>query len=221
MALKKNKIVLTALQLANKDGINSLSMRKLAGKLKIEAMSLYHHFKNKDEILNALVDHVFSLVEWPQDQTNWRTSLRDRCVSMRTVLNKNQWAVGLLESRRNPGLETLKHHDRMLGLFRQSGFSHALTAHSYVLLDSYIYGFVLQEHSLPVSNADDIPDVAESIFSTISPDKFPHFMEMTMKYYMKPGYSFAAEFEYGLDFILDGIEKRFNDERQQSKEISP
>lgn len=220
MAIKKEKVISVALQIANKDGISSLSMRKIAGKLKIEAMSLYHHFKNKDEILNALVDHVFSLISWTPDKSDWKKSVRERCVSFRKVLNKNPWAVGLMESRRNPGLETLKHHDQMLGLFRQSGFSRELTAHAYVLLDSYLYGFAVQEHSLPVSDSTDVAEVADSIFSQISPEMFPHFVEMTMNYYMKPGYSFAVEFDYGLDLILNGIDKKFNDEKNYSKELS-
>jgi AcrR family transcriptional regulator len=220
MALKKEKIITAAIQLANKDGIEALSMRKLAAKLKIEAMSLYHHFKNKDEILNALVDHVFSLIQWTPDASNWKTSVRKRCVSLRKVLNENAWAVGLLESRRNPGLETLKHHEMMLGQFRQSGFSRELTAHAYVLLDSYVYGFALQEHSLPVSNSEDISDLVGSIFSNLPADAYPNFIEMTSNYYMKPGYSFAAEFEFGLDLILDGLEKKFNDEKRNTKEIS-
>ncbi|MBL7554672.1 MAG: TetR/AcrR family transcriptional regulator [Bdellovibrionaceae bacterium] len=220
MAIKKEKIIAAAIQLANKDGLDSLSMRRLAAKLKIEAMSLYHHFKNKDEILNALVDHAFALIEWNADPSDWKQSLRQRCYSLRDVLKKNPWAVGLLESRRNPGLKTLKHHDQMLGLFLKSGFSHELTAHSYVLLDSYVYGFAVQERSVPVNDSNDISDMAESIFSGLSPETVPNMIEMITSYYTKPGYSFAAEFEYGLDVILNGIEKKYKDEKHKSKEIS-
>tara|TARA_B110001454_G_C12723340_1_gene436793 strand:- start:9914 stop:10576 length:663 start_codon:yes stop_codon:yes gene_type:complete len=219
MALNREKIIVAAIQLAKKDGLESLSMRKLASKLKIEAMSLYYHFKNKDQILSALVDHAFKLIDWKPDKNNWKTSARDRCVSLRKVLNANPWAVSLLDSRRNPGLETLKHHDQMLGLFRQNGFSLKLTAHAYAILDSYVFGFAVQENSLPVSNSDDIAEMSESIFSDMPPDFIPHMMEMTMNYYMKPGYSFAAEFDFGLDLVLDGIEKEFNEERQYSKEL--
>lgn len=220
MALKKEKIVMVAIQLANKDGLDSLSMRRLASKLRVEAMSLYHHFKNKDEILNALVDHAFALIEWNADPSDWKQSLRQRCHSLRNVLKQNPWAVGLLESRRNPGLKTLMHHDQMLGLFLKSGFSYALTAHAYVLLDSYVYGFAVQERSLPVSDSKDVSEMSDSIFSDLSPDTLPHMIEILTNYYTKPGYSFAAEFEYGLDVILDGIEKKYKDEKNKSKEIS-
>lgn len=220
MTLKRYKIINTAVQIANKDGLEALSMRKLASKLKIEAMSLYHHFKNKDEILSALVDYAFKKIDWTPDPGNWKNSLRERCSSLRLVLNQNPWAVGLLESRRNPGLETLKHHDQMLGLFLKGGFSHALTAHAYVLLDSYVYGFAIQEHSIPISDSQDISDMTESIFSGLSPETVPNMIEMVTNYYMKPGYTFAAEFEYGLDVILDGIEKKFKDEKPRSKEFS-
>jgi AcrR family transcriptional regulator len=195
-----------ATQLADEGGAASLTMRKLAERLNVEAMSLYHHVANKDEILDGLVDVVFSEIELPAD-LDWKTAMRRRAFSARAALARHPWAIGLLESRRNPGLATIRHHDWVLGCLRQAGFSVALTAHAYSLLDSYIFGFALQELNLPFDTTK-VPEVeARAILQQMPPEAFPYLTEMALEHVLQPGYAYANEFGFGLDLILDGLER--------------
>jgi hypothetical protein len=170
-------------------------------------MSLYHHVASKDEILGGLVDLVFAEIELPAGGPGWKAALRARAISARAALGRHPWALGLLESRPAPGPETLRHHDAVVGSLRRGGFSIAQAAHAYALLDSYIYGFALQEQSLPFDTAGPIDDVAEAFRRQLPADRFPHLTEMLLSHVMRPGYAFAKEFEFGLDLILDGLER--------------
>lgn len=192
--------------LAAHAGIESLSMRSLGRKLGVEAMSLYNHVRDKEDILDGLVDMVFSEIDVPTDG-DWRTAMRKRAVSARQVLLRYPWAIGLMESRHQPGPATLRHHDAVLGILRKAGFSLALAGHAYAVLDGYIYGFTLTELTLPFRNSKEIPKVAREIFEGITPGDYPHLAEMAMKQAMQPGYSYGDEFMWGLDLILDGIER--------------
>ena len=116
-------------------------MRSLAEKLGVKPMALYHHITNKNEILDGIVDVVFSEIDLPQADADWRSALRDRAMSARSVLRRHSWAAPLMESRTNPGPATLRHHDAVIGTLRRGGFSIQMTAHAYALLDSYVYGF--------------------------------------------------------------------------------
>jgi AcrR family transcriptional regulator len=195
-----------ALALADREGIASLSMRRLAEALGVEAMSLYHHVASKDEILGGLVDLVFEEIELPAGR-GWKAALRSRALSARAALARHPWALGLLESRALPGPATLRHHDAVVGCLRTGGFSVAGAAHAYALLDSYVYGFALQEQSLPFDTAGPIDDVAQAFRRQLPAGGFPHLTEMLLSHVMKPGYAFAKEFEFGLDLILDGLER--------------
>lgn len=206
MALTLEKIIRESVKIANKDGLHGLSMRKLAKRLNVEAMSLYNHVQHKDQLLDELVDFAFMKVEWQPDASDWRRSLHQRCVSLRQVLVKYPWAVGLLESRKTPGLQTLLHHDQVLGLMLESRFSFELAARTYAILDSYVYGFVLQEHTLAMSSSDEISAQAEAIFAKAKPGQLKNMITMTQNYYFKPGYSFSNEFEKGLGLILNSVQ---------------
>lgn len=205
--LKKQAILKKALGLADKEGIENLSMRKLAKSLNVEAMSLYHHFKNKEEILDGIVDIVFKEINWPADSSDWKLAMRERGIAARVVLKKHSWAVSLLESRTNPGPETLDHHNSVIGCFRNAGFTIAQAAHAYSLLDSYTYGFVMQEQNLPFENPEQIKAIGEAIMSNFPVGQYPYLLEMMHDHVFKPGYSYAGEFLVGLDIILDGIER--------------
>lgn len=206
--LSRTRVLGAALALADAGGAEALTMRKLAESLGVEAMSLYHHVANKDDILDGLVDQVFAEIEVPAPDGDWQSGMRRRLTSARNVLNRHPWAVRLLESRRNPGPATLAHHDAVLGALRAGGFSVPLAAHAYALLDSFLYGFVLQEQALPFTDGAELADVADHILAQLPAERYPHFVELTREHALKPGYAFANEFGFGLDLVLEGLARR-------------
>ncbi|MBP2326432.1 AcrR family transcriptional regulator [Kibdelosporangium banguiense] len=210
-SLSKEMVLRTAVALADEDGTGVPSTRKLAKQLGVEAMSLYHHFRNKDMILDGMVDLVFSEIELPAGDTtgtDWQAAMRQRAVSMHDALIRHPWAVSLMDSRTNPGHATLRHHNAVIGCLRSAGFSIAGAAHAFSVLDSYIYGFTLQELSLPFQPPAGLEDVAGSILRQLPRDEFPHLAEMIAGHALKPGYVYTEEFGIGLDLILDGLRHR-------------
>ena len=205
--LTRASILRNAVELADRDGIDSLSMRRLGQALGVEAMSLYHHVANKDALLDDMVDLVFGEVELPADGVGWKAAMRQRAASARAALRRHPWAIGLMESRSTPGPANLRHHDAVIGCLRRAGFSVALTAHAYSLLDSYVYGFALQEASLPFATPEETAEVAQAILAEFPADAYPHLTELAVRHVLQPGYDYGEEFEYGLDLILDGLER--------------
>jgi AcrR family transcriptional regulator len=205
-ALTRERILRAAIRLADRDGIESLSMRKLGQELGVEAMSLYNHVRNKVDMLDGMVDLVFSEIDLPANGVGWEIAMRKRAISARQVLLRHPWAIGLMESRATPGPATLRHHDAVLASLRTAGFSVDLAAHAYSILDGYIYGFTLTELTLPFRNSE-VAEVAENIMEGFRPGEYPYLAEMAVDRAMKPGYNYGDEFEYGLDLILDGIQR--------------
>ncbi|MET0520739.1 MAG: TetR/AcrR family transcriptional regulator [Jiangellaceae bacterium] len=204
--LTRERVLQGALSLADAHGLAALTIRSLAQQLGVKPMTVYYQVASKDEILDALVDIVFAEIELPVPGRDWRKELGKRAHSARTVLARHRWAIGLLESRTRPGPANLRHHDTVIATLRAAGFSAALTAHAYALIDSYVYGFALQEASLPFEGPESVGDVAEPIMELMAAGDYPHLVEMTTSYYLQPGYDFADEFTFGLDLILDGLE---------------
>ena len=197
-----------AVAMADAEGIGAVTMRRLAQELGVEAMSLYHHVPNKDAILDGMVDLVFAEVELPADDgTTWTDAMRRRAVSARAALKRHPWAISIMDSRSSPGAATLRHHDAVIGACRRAGFSVAMAAHAFSMLDSYIYGFVLQEVNLPFDDTGDLEQVVDSIMLPFSAEDYPYLVEFTTEYILKPGYSYGAEFAYGLDRILETLAK--------------
>jgi len=205
--LSRDRVLQGALAVADSGGIASLTIRSLALELGVKPMSVYHHVANKDEILDGLVDIVFSEIELPAAGGDWRAEMHRRAGSARRVLGRHRWAIGLLESRTTPGPATLRHHDAVLGTLRAAGFSREMTAHAYAMIDSYVYGFALQEASLPFEGPESLGEVAGPIMELMAGGAYPHMVDMATSYYMLPGYDFADEFEFGLALILDGLER--------------
>ena len=203
--LSRERVLRGAVAVADAGGIAGLTIRSLAQELGVKPMSVYHHVANKDEILDGIVDIVFSEIELPSIGGDWREEMRRRAHSARAVLRRHPWAIGLLESRTSPGPATLRHHDVVLGTLRAAGFSLELTAHAYAMIDSYTYGFALQEAGLPFEGPETVTDVAEPIMEQFTAGDYPHLVEMATEYYLRPGYDFADEFEYGLDLLLDAL----------------
>jgi AcrR family transcriptional regulator len=205
--LTRERVLAAAIDLADRDGIASLSMRKLAQELGVEAMSLYHHVANKEAILDGLIDLVFGEIDLPVGEADWKAAMRRRAISAREVLRRHPWATGLMESRSTPGPATLRHHDAVLGILRNAGFPLELAAHAYSLLDSYIYGFALQETSLPFNTPEETAEVAQAMMAEFPADAYPHLTEIAVEHVLQPGYSYASEYLFGLDLILDGLER--------------
>jgi AcrR family transcriptional regulator len=205
--LTRQRVLEAAVALADHSGIESLTMRKLGRALGVEAMSLYHHVANKEALLDGMVDLVFAEIELPTAGTGWRSAMRRRAISARAALRRHPWAIALMESRRTPGSANLRHHDAVIGCLRQAGFPVALTAHAYSLLDAYIYGFAVQEASLPFTTPQETAEVAQSIMAELPADAYPHLTELAVQHVLQPGYDYGDEFEFGLDLILDGLER--------------
>lgn len=203
--LSRERVLQCAVTIADEAGIAGLTMRSLAQALGVKPMSLYYYVANKGEILDAIIDMVFNEIDPPSSGGDWQREMRRRANAIRKALRRHPWAIGLLESRTSPGPATLRHHDATLGALRNAGFSVALTAHAYALLDSFIYGFALQEAALPFSGADTASAVAEPIVELFSAGDYPHLVEIAAEHVLKPGYNFGDEFDIGLNVILSAL----------------
>jgi AcrR family transcriptional regulator len=205
--LTRERVLNTAIRLADQGGLESLSMRKLGQELGVEAMAVYYHFANKDEVLDGIVDLVFGEIDLPVAGADWKTAMRQRAISLRDVLARHRWAIGMMESRRNPGPANLRHHDAVIGNLRAAGFDLEMVAHAYSLLDGYIYGFALTKMNLPFDSGDDVAGLAQDMLEPLPLGEYPNLVAFITEHAMKPGYDFGDEFEYGLDVILDGLER--------------
>jgi AcrR family transcriptional regulator len=203
--LSRERVLRAAIKLADRQGLEELTMRKLGQALGVEAMSLYNHVAGKDDLLDGLVDIVFSEIDLSCEGGDWKSAMRRRAISAREVLARHRWAIGLMESRTRPGPANLRHHESVLRCLRESGFSVPLAAHAYSALDSYIYGFALQQAGLPFDTGEQAAEVAGSIMQAFATGEYPRLAEIAIEHVMKPSYSYEREFEFGLDLLLDGL----------------
>jgi AcrR family transcriptional regulator len=204
--LNRQRVVVEAIRLADSEGIDGLSMRRLADALGAGAMSLYHYVAGKEELLDAMIDIVFGEIELPPDGGDWRSAIRRRAVSARQVLARHPWANGLMESRTSPGPANLRHHEAVTACLRKAGFSPLMATHANWLLDSYVYGFALQAASLPFDTADELADVIEDAYlPQLPPDEFPYLRESATAL-VAAGFDPADEFTFGLDLVLAALE---------------
>ncbi len=195
--------------LAVRDGLESLTMRKLADELGAGAMSLYHYVPNKVHLLDGMVDIVFGEIELPTTDVDWKTAMRRRAMSTREVLNRHRWAVGVMEGRTTHGTANLALHNAVLGCLRAAGFSIEMTVHAYSVQDAYIYGFALQERDMSSETPDDFAAEAQrqmEDYKDVLAD-FPHLVEVVGGHVAEAGYDYESEFLFGLDLILDGLDK--------------
>ncbi len=204
--LSRERVLRAALVLADAGGIDSMSMRKLGEELGVEAMSLYNHVANKDDILDGIVDLVFGEIALPSGRGDWKPAMRKRAVSAHEALLRHPWAPSLMQSRTKPGPATLRHHDSVLGRLRTAGFTLVMAAHAVSVIDGYVYGFALQQINIPLQSREQVAAVGQDILRQMA-GEYPHLAEMITKHAMKPGYDYAKEFEFGLDLILDGLER--------------
>ena len=205
--LNRDRVLRTAIELADAHGIEALTMRKLGEELGVEAMSLYNHVSNKGDLLNGMVDVIFGEIELPSHGDDWKPAIRKRSISFRDVLSRHPWATGLKDSGTAPGPSTLRHHNRVIGTFRNSGFSVAMTAHAFSAVDSYVYGFAVQESSLPFETEEQTQAMAQVMLAQLPADEYPYLAELMTKHVLRPGYDYGDEFAIGLDLLLDALER--------------
>jgi len=203
--VNRERTLRVALAVADSDGIEAVTMRRLARELGVEAASLYHHVNGKDEILDGLVDVVAAEIEPPMPSTEWRTAVSQRAHHTRDVLRRHPWAVSLMASRTSPGPATLRLLESGIRCFREGGFSIPLAAHAVSVVDSYVHGFVLQEVNLPFRDEAELAAMTEAIMETFPASEFPYLFEMTVQHVLQPGYDYGQEFDSGLVVVLDGV----------------
>ncbi|MGD8486408.1 MAG: TetR/AcrR family transcriptional regulator [Chloroflexota bacterium] len=214
--LTRDRVLTGAIELVDEIGIEAFTIRRLAAALDSKPMTIYHYVESKDEIIDGMVDVVFAEIELPATDIDWREAMRRRCRSAREVLVRHPWAPPLMESRQDPGPATLRHHDAVLGCLRRAGLSLALTAHAYAIVDSYVYGFALEEANLPGAGGAEMVEMAATMFDERSAD-YPHLAEFTTEHVLQPDYRFADSFDFGLDLILDGLARAASsDERARA-----
>lgn len=206
--LSRERILRAALDLADRDGFEACTMRKLGARLGVEAMSLYRYVTSKEDLLGGLVDLVFAEVEVDEPgTTDWRTAMRDRARSHRAAMRRHSWAIGHMEGRLRPGPESLRVHDATLGILRAGGFPFRAAVHANSVLDAYLYGFALQERGLPARADGATAEVMREQARHVPEMRdFPHLVE-AMEEFAEAGYDYDAAFAFGLELILDGIER--------------
>jgi AcrR family transcriptional regulator len=206
-ALNRDRVLVEAVRLADAEGIEAVAMRRLGRELGAGAMSLYHYVSSKDDLLDGMVDLVFAEIEAPSGEGDWRAAMRRRSVSARDVLLRHSWAVALMESRTNPGPANLQHREAVTACLRRAGFSIEMTVHANWLLDSYVYGFVIEEASLPFDTAEELADMADDVYMPLlPPEQYPYLNEVAGAL-LAGGYDHRAEFAFGLNVILDALDR--------------
>jgi len=184
-------------------------MRNVAKELGVEAMSLYHHVADKESLLDGLADWIIEQIELPEVTDPWLAAMSARAHSAHTILAAHPWAIALIESRPTPGKPLLRHHDRIVGCLLESGFSAELATHAFSAIDAYVYGFTLSEANLPFLPGNG----AEETFANDvapAPDEYPYLARSLGELMDAGPYSYAAEFDYGLELILEGFARRLN-----------
>jgi AcrR family transcriptional regulator len=205
--LSRLLVLEAAVALADKDGLDGFSMRRLAQELDVVPMALYKHVANKDELLDGMVDIVFGEIESPPIDDDWRSAMRGRAISARDALKRHGWAIGLMETR-NPGPANLRNHNAVMGCLREAGFPFETAIHAYSVQDAYIYGFALQEKTLGFQTPADAGEAAQRRAHAIGAlNDYPYLAEIATKL-PESGYDNDVEFAWGVDLILDALERR-------------
>lgn len=213
LPLNRERVLVAALRLADEHGIESLSMRKLAQSLGVKAMSLYNHVTNRDDLIDAIVDQVVSEIEVPEIGSDWKKSMRRRAISAHEVLLSHPWSTMPLVSRINTGPAMLRYFDATLGCLREGGFSFEMADHACNAIDSHVYGFTLQELNFPFEEAD-YAEAATHFEPQLPADQYPYAHKLT-HLVMGGRYNGIHNFEFGLDIILNGLDRLRDDVDQE------
>jgi Tetracyclin repressor-like, C-terminal domain/Bacterial regulatory proteins, tetR family len=204
--LSRARVLQAAVALADKAGLEAFSMRGLAQELGVVPMALYKHVANKEELLDGMVDIVFSEIALPSGGLDWKSAMQGRAISTREALQRHSWAIGMMESR-HPGPANLRNHNAVMGCLRTAGFSFKMAIHAYSVQDAYIYGFALQERDLGFESPDGAGEAAQRRAQTVGAlENYPYLAEIATKL-PESGYDNTTEFMWGLDLILDGLDR--------------
>ena len=207
LPLSRERVLRAAIGLADERGIESLSMRELGRSLGVEAMSLYNHVANKDDILDGIIDLVVSEIDLPSGEIGWKEAMRRRAISAQSVFSRHPWASALIDSRQSSGPARLRYFDWVVGTLRRAGFTLEMAARAFSVLDSYIYGFGRQQLNMSAEGDIKPEEMTEAFLRAIPADEYPYLREMVVEYAMDSGYDESADFEFGLDLILDGLQR--------------
>lgn len=202
--LNRERVLAAAVEIADENGVGSVTMRALASKLGVEAMSLYNHVRNKDDILDGMLDTVVGEIDLPADAGDWREAMRRRAVSAHEVFRRHPWVPVLLDSRESRGPASLRYLDWVLGTLIGAGFSIDEASRAFSLLDSYIYGFAIQEVNFSADGDASPEERAAAVAAYVPEDTYPHLHRMAI-HASATGYDADADFAFGLEIILDGL----------------
>ncbi|QRY39686.1 TetR/AcrR family transcriptional regulator C-terminal domain-containing protein [Microbacterium hominis] len=204
--LSTERVVAEAIRIADREGVERLSMRGLAAALDAGAMSLYHYVANKEELLDAMIDVVFDEIAVPSLDVDWTVAMRAESVSAHEVLARHPWAISLMESRTSPGPANLRHREAVTACLRRAGFSIEMATHANWLLSSHVYGYALQEASLPFGTAEELADMTEEVYLPQVPAELYPSLHESGAHLLAIGYDPSQEFLFGLDLVLAALE---------------
>lgn len=204
--LTRELVLRAALTIMDESGIETLSMRLLGSRLGVEAMSLYNHVTNKDDILDGVLDLVVEEIAIPAVDANWRSAMKERAVSAWVAFKRHPWASALMDSRLSSSPARLGYFDRIIGTLHRAGFSLELAARAFSVLDCYVYGFGRQRLNMASSDEKEDEKRAEAFLEIIPAQSYTYLAQMA-ELSMKTGYDEDADFEFGLNLILDGLER--------------
>ena len=205
LPLNRERIFAAAVEIADERGVGAVTMREVASRLDVEAMSLYNHVANKDDILDGMVDVVIDQFDLPADTGHWREAMRRRAISAHQLFGLHPWVPPLLDSRKSSGPSRLRYFEWVLGTLFQAGFSLTGAGRAFSLLDSYIYGFSIQQLNAKADGEASPEEMATALMQAIPADTYPNLYRMTLNS-MQTGYDAEADFAFGLELILDGLE---------------
>jgi len=212
LPLNRDRILAAAVDIADERGVGAVTMREVASRLGVEAMSLYNHVANKDEILDGMADLVAEQFDLPEDVDDWREAMRRRAVSAHEVFGRHAWAPMLFDSRESLGPSRLRYFDWVLGQLTRAGFSIDEAARAFSVLDSYIYGFGIQQFNFSADSDVSTEEMAEAILAYIPAETYPYLHRMA-SHAMQVGYDAEADFDFGLEIVLDGLERILDESR--------
>lgn len=203
--LSRERILATAIEIADERGVGAVTMREVASRLGVEAMSLYNHVANKDDILDGMVDTVTARIDLPHDVADWREVMRRRAHSAHELFTRHPWAPLLIDSRGSSGPAALHYYDTILGTLLGAGFAIDDASRAFSLLDSYIYGFGIEQVNMSAGD-DSHEERAEDMLEKIPDEQYPN-LRLMASHAMEFGYDASADFDFGLQIILDGLER--------------
>jgi AcrR family transcriptional regulator len=203
----RERVLDAAFALADEAGLEAVSMRRIGKALGVEGMALYNHVRDKDDVLDGIVERVLTEIPLPATDGDWKEAMRTRAEAARSVFLRHPWAVGLLETRHaNSSPARLQYFDAVLASLRAAGFDATLAMRAFSTLDSFVYGAILQEVSLPFDTPDSLEAIGDDLLAQMG-DAYPHLTEATVRA-MSDGWSHADQFSFGLDLVLDALERR-------------